>query len=779
MEAVPIVPVTIKSEPISSHNEPQERIVVPLSKHIEPQLSAVADGFFPESKVRELVAQVRPEDVEKIITRNLVPSEKKPVVLEEQSSTIVEQDVRERVTDRTSLYVATQSKLELARFIKESMVNEANSPYGQRRSDTDKAVLDSMTAEIDNRIGTLTNLSQQFLEIQTDPLVDAQNIQIQKQMLLANSHLIAGIGESTERVSPQMGNIGEFHTGPLQSVLRNNAGFLNERGPGVYNRENAGTMAHLLSLNIAREYRLPEKNPTARRQVEVFGSGMAALGTVLEAVESSNSELIITEGFYFELPEIAKRHKVITETTPIDDKLYFGLAEKLKVDSTKPLTIIAQPYGSGLEPNIFDLKRTLGIIKSAEGNRPVTLILDSTMHGASINEWQTVQEITGMGKNFTLIEIQSLVKHGQLGMDSVPGGVALALGSHPELVRTSTGSRGTMMPEHAASVLFPVNAETQMIRIQRAGRNAEYIANHLRSRLQNNPIFERVHYAPSSDPETAKQYKTKPPILFIEINPLVPSHEMSVLMTEFSAIHKMFPESGKGTSYGFDGTRFEIIPIGRDQSPTIRIAAGQESTLQLMAIANFIETKMNNPNFIKNVSFAIKQEISSIQERWGYSKENFKSRLYFDPSSDENNDTDTSIEDMRSQEVQMYLQDQCRGYQISQELTENKKLRESLGIEEKQLADLNKSLDSPQEIRSWVTELTITKPVFLKELRNKLSVAGKSPSLERVYQIAKAINNNKGVAIVLGPVAKIANDILKKMQPDIERQLGAKLPFNF
>jgi len=48
-----------------------------------------------------------------------------------------------------------------------------------------------------------------------------------------------------------------------------------------------------------------------------------------------------------------------------------------------------------------------------------------------------------------------------------------------------------------------------------------------------------------------------------------------------------------------------------------------------------------------------------------------------------------------------------------------------------------------------------------------------------VYQIAKAINNHKGVRIVLGPIAKIANSILKEMQPAIEGSLGTKLPFEY
>ena len=88
---------------------------------------------------------------------------------------------------------------------------------------------------------------------------------------------------------------------------------------------------------------------------------------------------------------------------------------------------------------------------------------------------------------------------------------------------------------------------------------------------------------------------------------------ISILSTEFLGINKMFPESGRGTSYGFDGTRFEPIGIGRDGATALRIVGGQESTLQVMAMANYIEYQMNNPKRLKMISLSVRQEIGQIQ----------------------------------------------------------------------------------------------------------------------------------------------------------------------
>lgn len=779
-------PIPLSVEPlakpvhITSRNEPQETIVVPLSKHGEIELRDAAKKIFPDDKISSISGAVTQEKVTETVNIVISHDDQRDLGFNEtEIANLVRQDVEERTLDHTSLYITTQAKREVAIYTRQLILDELGRGEYEKISSADTAVLESMLADLDARVADLDDLSNNTLDINPDPLLDLQAIQRQKQAVMHQAHTIAGISEATERVSPEMTRTAKFHTGVLQANMSRGQGFLNERSAGVYTRENAGTMAHLLGLNIAREYGLPNRTNTSKREVEVFANGMGALGSVLESIEDQKPELIISEGVYFELPSIAERHGSIKKQTPINDELYFGIAAKLKNESVQPLVIFGQPFGSGMEEKVFDLDRTLKIIKDSEGKRPIVLVIDSTMHGASLQRWKDVEEITSSGKDFTLIEVQSLVKHGQIGMDTVPGGVALAYGTHPELVRASTASRGTMMQEHQAAVLFPFSAELQLARIQRAGRNAKYLAQELKTKLANNPIYNGVHLASESDPEVSNQYKTKPPILFIRLNPLIPPTKVDILLDNLTGLDRTFPESGKGTSYGFDGTRFEIIPIGEGGSQTLRIAAGQESSIPLMAMARHIEYQLNHPRFIRDVSYGLKEEIRMVSEPFGYDKENFKYRLYYDPSLNVNDSGDMYIAGLGNNEVESYLHDQCRGHEISEGLKSNPELKQTLEITDESLDNMAKKLDSPQEIRDWMTQYVITKPEFLNEFRKRLTVFGKAPSMEKAYQIAKAINSHKGVKIVLAPIAKIANQVLKEMQPGLEKYFTAKLPFSF
>jgi hypothetical protein len=143
-----------------------------------------------------------------------------------------------------------------------------------------------------------------------------------------------------------------------------------------------------------------------------------------------------------------------------------------------------------------------------------------------------------------------------------------------------------MMPETNAAFLFPLNGELQDHRVQRAARNAEYIATTLKESLKDVPFYDGVFYPAGKE---ADQYAAKPPFLFIKMNPIFPSRSLSSMSMDFAGLHRLFPETGTGTSYGFDGTRFELIHMGEDHAAYLRIAAGQESVLQLMAITQHIE----------------------------------------------------------------------------------------------------------------------------------------------------------------------------------------------
>jgi len=226
-------------------------------------------------------------------------------------------------------------------------------------------------------------------------------------------------------------------------------------------------------------------------------------------------------------------------------------------------------------------------------------------------------------------------------------------------------------------------------------------------------------------------------------------------------------------------SRFEYISIVRDLSPALRIAAGQESTLQIMALANYIEYRLNDPKFIENVSSRLEQEISRIISLFGPGKDVLQYSFYYRPDLNSNNTATSYVDSLGTIDILRYLKGSARGHFILKELKENVELKNQLKISDELLNKLSEKLDSKEEIRDLTTQYAITTPEFIDKFREKLSIAGKKISKEKVYQIAKAINNHKGVRIVLGPIAKIANSILKEMQPAIEGSLGTKLPFEY
>lgn len=776
----PFEPI-LKLPPIESIDEPQEKFVVPLSRHGEMSLAEQSTKLFNEAEIDKIISAINLETVNESVNMAIPHKDRQQIVMSgKEVLKLAKQDVQERALDKTSIHISALGKTNVANLYLEAIKEEQKSMQFSQRTDVNKIVLEKMATEINQKKQELEDLALSALNISPDSLEDAQNVQQLKQELMFDSHTLASLGESTERVSPEMSASGDFHAGPIQQQMRQHQGFFNERSASVYSRESAGTFGHLLGLNIAREYGLPNRSNTTNRQVEVFNSGMAALGTVMESLEEVKPQFIISEGVYFELPATAIRHGFITETTQVNEDLYFKIAKEAKKDSSTPLVIVGQPFGSGMEKNIFDLDRVLAIIKTTDTKRQIVLVVDSTMHGATLQKWNDVNEIIDTGKNFTLIEVQSLMKHSQLGLDTVTGGVALGYGSHPEHARNRSGSRGTIISEHNAAVLFPFSAEQQIHRVQRAGRNAEFIANNLTEKLKGNPLFKAVHYATNSDHETAKRYKTKPPILFVELNELVPEQVVNQLKGQFVGIQKMFPESGRGTSYGFDGTRFEVMSLGPDHSKVIRIAAGQESSIQLMAITRYIEYIMNDPKLAQNSGRWLQDEIDYLNnENKTYSKADFDIYLQFNRDANPDSKADQYIESLYTQGVALYIKDQCRGHEIINGLRSNTEIKTKTGVKEPSIDRLALNLDRPEEVMNWVRKYVIIQPEFLERFRTKLAIGSKRPSLERAYQIAKAINDLKGVNILLAPVAKIMNNILKEAQPEIEALIGAKLPLNF
>jgi cystathionine beta-lyase/cystathionine gamma-synthase len=749
------------------------------TKLVTPALTNHHDNYqrlYDPSLVESMVAAANSTEIVSVTLTRALPGwfkDTHPIDIHpDEARRLLALDIQERMASRIQAVTIGLSKIRQA-----ELITQANTAYRQNEqklpTDTiSPTVLKSLEQDVAQSISHLEALTENLLSQETDPLTDFQSLQTQKQSLSLEISKLATSALATERVSPAPG-----HTGVVQMLVKDAGGIpYHERGAGTYTRFHAGSWAHQLGLNIAREYGFPHRDNLA--QVECFTSGMAALTTVMNSIaETPGVETVMTSGFYFEVPGFAEKRDIVIDTTRITDQLYVDLAQKIRQSKQNPLVYYAQPFSSGVGDEIFDVDRFLKVIETSDFDRPVTLMMDTTMHGGTLNLWDRVKAIVASGKHFTLIEVQSLVKHGQAGMDKAPGGVAMGYGEMANAVVSNTGQLGTMMPEPNAAVLFPFNGEVQAERIAREGRNAEYLAAHLQKALEGNAMYQGIYYSPfqsDQSKEAAKQYPTKPPFFFIKVNPLCKDHLISQFQLSVGGIHKNFPGSGYGASYGFDGTRFDEVTIDATGESYLRVVAGQESVLQVMAMSLNLERQLTDPRLAESVCARVEHNINMATANMAYvaDKPTLNAWLPTWPETKE------ETRNRRFSLPESYLQSQFNGHAINKLIEENPQAAATLHIDSTLVDKLKTTIDSESELRRVFTAWAISQPEFVEKFREKLSLLGKVISDRRAFDLAKMATSPDGVNILLKPVAMAVRSSIKEVQKELEDVLRAEVPFD-
>jgi cystathionine beta-lyase/cystathionine gamma-synthase len=738
----------------------------PLLPLIEESLASVSD---PQTQINDILNQALPPDHR--VNLPLSP---------EETNSLLRRDLEERALDWICIDKTARAKIgftnQLAGFINREILSSATD--SSRTSDVDQSVLLSLEKSIIEIGNRLTEITEQTI-LDPHPNTGLLRLQSAKQLLCLFNAQLAALSVSTEKVSPGLEWHSAFHSGILQGELSEKA-FFSNYGITGYSRSSAGSMGLLLVMQLTSESRVPRLSPSSNYSSEIFASGMSGLSSVYNSLKTAlDPELLMTSGFYFELPIISQLEKHDVTTLPADDRFHTRLTRELGKNTEKPLVIFAQPFGSGLNEPVFDLARTLKNLRETDSSRPVFLVLDTTMHGMTLEGWQDIEQLNSSGKDVTLIQVQSLLKHSQMGMDSVPGGFAVAYGSHPEIIRSTTSLRGAVLPEYNAAFLYPFNSEIQTHRIQRAGRNAEYLAGTIQNSVKDNPFVNQVYYSPNQDPRSetvSSQYSIRPPFLYITFPPLISGHIEKYL--NLPHYKNLFPETGNGTSYGFDGTRWEIFTLDDSGSFCVRLAAGQESVLQLMSLTETLTHSLNDPELTRKVKLGLREEMDSIIHPFN-PKERALMDIYYQPSEilETAPNTKQYINQLKNQPPLEYLRSQLRGHRIVADLSANENLAQRLDLTPDQITSFAQQLDNLPEVRRILVSLIITRPDFLREFRSKLSIFGKVPSEELAYHLAQTITDPESIKILFAPIAKKLNKVLKDIQPQIETELGTKLPF--
>ena len=345
--------------------------------------------------------------------------------------------------------------------------------------------------------------------------------------------------------------------------------------------------------------------------------------------------------------------------------------------------------------------------------------------------------------------------------------MALAYGTNADIVKSSGGALGTIVNETNAAYLFPLDSAVQKQRIARAGRNAEFVYDFFAQKLKDCPYFEDIYiasHADSASAQTSKKYGISPPFIFMKVNPLVAEHVERITNRELNDRVNQQPLVSKGTSYGFDETRVEVIPIGGDRY--IRIATGQESVLQAMQVANTLDEVIRGESVQRNVRELVRQEMDSIVEHIGYNVDEVEVGIYYDALFDDETNAATYLEQVTSPDAQLYLSSQYRGWRLVDGLSSNPRLREFLGITEADLARLQASLDEKGKINRIRNKYIVSSSAYVKQLQKKLTVFGKPLSRSQVHMIAKYVIGLNSVGLNYLPVAKDVYTTVHEVRPE-------------
>ncbi len=206
----PFEPI-LKLPPIESVDEPQEKFVVPLSRHGEISLAEQSTSLFNKEEINEIVSAINLETINESVNMAIPHKDRQQIVMsEEEVLKLAKQDVQERALDKTSIHISALGKTDVANLYLEAINAEQESMQFSQRADVNRIVLEKMTIEITQKKQELEDLALSALNISTDSLEDAQNVQQLKQELMFDSHTLASLGESTERVSPEMSASGDF-----------------------------------------------------------------------------------------------------------------------------------------------------------------------------------------------------------------------------------------------------------------------------------------------------------------------------------------------------------------------------------------------------------------------------------------------------------------------------------------------------------------------------------------------------------------------------------------
>jgi hypothetical protein len=626
------------------------------------------------------------------------------------------------------------------------------------RTSLDIHLLDDIVDDLEEQRTKLYELTSSLLTLEPDPVKYTHDIRANKAQYVYAASVIGAEINSLEKVSPAL----LVHTGPQIETMRAKIG-LTDKSASPYQREFVGLYAGLLSRQLETAIHLPKAYGEAGSAIEVYTSGMGSLSTVLRGIVERykyDVDICVSSSFYFEVGILADKLTNKNTQEQIDEKFYNKFENQAQKKTAKPLAYFVQPYSSSPSDPVLDIDRMLKTLEDNPVNRPVYIVIDGTMHGATLNYWDRITKLVEQNKNVTLILAESMVKHSQIGIDKTPAGFAAAYGANPKIIEIAASESATILTEAAAVNLYPFDEYSQTERILRAGRNAEWLSGQMKAYLKANPYVNEVYYSlpNSNEPnELISQYKTKPPFFFIKLNHLLQEDQQRTLTGSLPA--RSLSELAQGTSYGFDESRFEFIPINGDTY--LRISAGQESPIQLQATLSTLERSFKTVTDRDWVETAYSDKVHYLAQDIS-SGHTIDNSAVIPPNEQQNIRSSDIYKARRFDDMSIQLAYQ---YQIRTVLNEKPKGFEPRYYVESYNESLN-ALESAKISDSRLEQLTcewvIAQDYFLEEFQRAME---NEISRTQAYTLARMVVALKSMHISLIPVAKKVYECIEKTRP--------------
>ena len=293
-----------------------------------------------------------------------------------------------------------------------------------------------------------------------------------------------------------------------------------------------------------------------------------------------------------------------------------------------PTAIFVEPVGNNFEMQVVSVRKILRAIVEAQqeifkaergyDNHRVLVVIDSTLLGRAAR-WKEL-DFSSLPSWLSIVNIESLIKFGELGQDLVPAALVTTIGDNIRLPIDRVRLRGGFVPpETTVRRLYLLLDETEMTRrLKRHSRNTQVLLDVLSSRpKESGYLFHAIHPLVESK-TSARAYEREATMAGARCSlgvsmtkvrellkrPARAEDEQELLTTILSSAKTLILQLAadaklnviEGTSFGFDYTRIAIytepssskfpkISQASEERAYLRIAPGQENMKDIKIFA--------------------------------------------------------------------------------------------------------------------------------------------------------------------------------------------------